>query len=58
VNALAVVPDGRIVLAGEARSDAFPTTPGAIEPQCPHSQFGQCLSSFVMVFSPRGELEY
>jgi hypothetical protein len=58
VDALAVVPEGRIVLAGQARSDAFPTTPGAIEPQCHHSQYGYCDSPFVMVFSSRGELEY
>jgi hypothetical protein len=58
VDALAVVSDGRIVLAGQATSDAFPTTPSAFQPQCHHSQYGYCLSPFVMVFSPRGELEY
>ena len=58
VDALAAVPDGRIVLAGQARSDAFPTTPSAIQPQCHRSQNGYCDSPFVMVFSSRGELEY
>jgi hypothetical protein len=58
VNDLAVAPGGRTVLAGYAYSDAFPTTPGAIQPQCYHDQYDYCVSPFVMVFSPRGELEY
>jgi hypothetical protein len=58
VNALAVAPGGRTVLAGHAYSDDFPTTPGAIQPLCYHNQYGDCVSPFVMVFSPRGELEY
>ena len=58
LNSIAPAPDSRIVVSGWTSSDAFPITPGAVQAQCDRTLFGYCLSPFVMVFSPRGDLLY
>ena len=58
VDSMALTPDSRIVVGGETLSDTFPITPGAVQAQCARSDFGYCLSPFVMIFSPRGDLVY
>ena len=58
VDSMALTPDGLVVLGGVTGSDAFPVTPGAVQAQCDHSQYGYCRSPVVMVFSPGGELLY